>query len=306
MLHPVSMVIMWAFFITVIISVIYKHGQFLFSYFFPCDLIKNLDFFPCVLIENSDENSVKARNLSLMLTALAAFPLAIHRTMVADEQLKATEEQIEQARKEVRERDFKEWQKDLFSGTKSQKYNAIEQLWKLAQNHTEDYHRKVMDSLSKLFKDGMIITGTNIFVVALKMLTNQDDQNKKTKRQKIEEIKNDYRIRLQGLQITKIDLRGADFSRFELKGVTFSEIWYFAGASFEFSDLLETKFENCDLSSAKFNWTMLSNTEFKGAILTKTDFIKTFLRDRKVYRRNRCRIFLQRYFYGRQQHLFKS
>ena len=234
-------------------------------------------FFEHDVAENSNLEAI--RNIVLTMAALLAFPLALHRMIIADNQLDATKEQIKQAKKEIIEKDFKEMRGDLLFGNKEKKHLFIEQLWKLAQSQPEDYHIKVMGCLSDLLKNEGIITDMNYAVMALKILTNQDDEYKKTEGQKLAEIKSDYRTRLRDIQITDINLGGADFSMSELKNVTFSNIMDFKGALFAFSDLLNTQFDNCFLSDANFSWSMLNKTTFRSLDLTKAHFVRTFLRD---------------------------
>ena len=165
----------------------------------------------------------------------------------------------------------------MFSGNRTQEYNAIELLWRLAQSQPEGYHIRVMNTLSDFLVEKSEVSSSPT-AIALKRLTNQDDRYKKTEGQKIKEIAKDYRIRLQSLRI-HVGLAGADFSRSVLQEVIFSDDVDLTGASFEFSDLLDTEFKKCNLSDAKFNWAMLNNINLSNSLLAGAHFNKTFLRE---------------------------
>ena len=256
------------------------------------------------ILDFDDGHNLEAiRNIILIIAAFLAFPLAIHRTVIANEhaetaqkQLKKSEEQLvqaeqatwqarEEAKRQRLEDGFERWQRDLFSGKKSQQYSAINQLWKLAQNHARDYHIRIMDSLSDFLEETKTIDlGADAAILALKILTNQDDRHKKTPGQEYEEIINDYCIRLQYLNIKDIDLSIADFSRSILKDIFFENV-ILKEASFKFSDLSGVHFGKCNLISAKFsrclfvNNTTFTATTFTGSDLTGAFFNEAFLKD---------------------------
>ena len=276
-LPPVLMVAMWATFITVIIAVVSKHDQFLLSYFFSFT----------DLVEDPDKDTLKARNLLLMLTALAAFPLAIHRTVVADEQLKATEEQLKQSKREPREKALKGWQRDLLSGDKfsrehsALKKNAINELWELAEKQPKECHIKVMDILSRSIEDWVFEVGfDNEKKEALKRLLNQRDLYKNAE-QKAEERRNKYRICLRGcrfsyMDLSSSDLSGVDFSWSHLQSVNFSNSTL-TKASFRGATLEKINSNDTNLSHVDFRWSHLNEIDFSRTNLTGAIFEKIFM-----------------------------
>ena len=217
------------------------------------------------------DDLTQVRNFILIVGALLAIPLALHRMIIADNQLKATEKQIKQtdeenkklredAQRQRRDDNFENLKRDLSSENKIQVSYAIDQLWKLAQSHPRDYHIRLMKSLSELLEKMPYINryadNFDLAMIFLKSLTNLENRHQKTTEQKREDITNDYHIRLQSLEIRGVNLSEADFSRFILKDVEFHEV---------------------DLTRTIFSWTMLDNIKFPRSNLTGAHFDKVFL-----------------------------
>ena len=213
----------------------------------------------------SDGDLTKTRNFILIVAALLALPLAIHRMNIADKQLKATEKQMKQtdeenkrlredAQRQKREDNFENLQRDLSSGKKSQQLRAIDQLWKLARSYARDYnyHLRVMVCLSDFLGSTKHINpNADVAIMVLKILTNLDDRHKTTPEQEIaESAEKDYYTRLENISISNIDLRGADFRGFVLKNITFDDV-----------NLAEAHFDNAFLQNMSF----INNINIMGA-----------------------------------------
>lgn len=273
----VPVILMWGIFIVFIISTISKHYQIFFSYLFFVDLI-----------DSDRTNNVldDARNLFLILAALLAFPLAIHRTVIASkhaktaqkqletsqeqvetaqEQLRASQKQLAQSRtemrrtseravrqkrereKSIREDAFKEWQNHLFSGNENLQRIAVDMLWKLAQECPEDYHIQTMDNFHSLIRSIETITDEVPTNPRTMALKKLVNQgNIKTKGQKKVEADYEFRSNLQFLNFKNLDLSYSDLSNIDFRWTLWENV------NVSHTDLTGATFEGCFLKNISF------------------------------------------------------
>ena len=219
-------------------------------------------------LDSVDESNLEAiRNIVLIIAAFLAFPLAVHRTVIADEQLKESE-------KQNRDGDFQNWIVNLFSSNEGMRHVAVEELWQFAQKYPEDYHVKVMrlfcnfirnysdcystnDSAFLFSKEEkkirqnshpieddvsirMKFIGEKYFENILSMVINKGGHQKNPK-QISQEREEGYRMDLSGTNFSFFDLSDGDLTNADLRWTFWADI-----------NVKNMKWDNCCIAKALF------------------------------------------------------
>ena len=225
---------------------------------------------------DNGHNLEARRNFVLIASAFLALPLAIHRTVIADKQLRESE-------KQNRDRDFQNWIVNFFSSNEGMRYVATEELWHFAQKYPEYYHVKVMRLFCNFIRNysdcdgttsyGIVFskkekenhlrddqidneiarlkfTGEKHFNNILSMVINKGGHLKNTA-QILQERDEGYRIDLSDTNFVSVDLSGGDLTNADLRWT----FWSFENRGD--INIHDMKWDNCYIEGAFFNVTGL-------------------------------------------------
>ena len=190
---------------------------------------------------------MEARNFILIVAAVLAFPLAIHRMIIADNQLEATRDQLKQSEREIkritkeaekkdRDREFEKWEANFLILGKEPRKAMIEKLWQFAQSRPEDYHVTVMTLFCDFIRDYSDIAAVGKYATEYPRdvdadrvnLINKDNfvsilskvinrEKSKTPRQQAVEKDEGYRIDLSDTNFEHANLSGGDLTNADLR-----------------------------------------------------------------------------------------
>ena len=226
-----------------------------------------------------DSNGTAIRNLVLIMAAIAALPLAIWRSKVAERQAATAQRQSETAQRGLLNERYQKGADMLGSGVLAVRLGGIYALARLAREYPGDYHTQIMNLLCAFVRNP---TPTEV-----------QGRHTNAAREDVEAVMPAICARSAAQLLTEekefyfqLDLSGAD-----LRYVSFllatslgnSDLQPPPGASAN----LEGAFLNgADLSGAILMWSNLKNTSFydanlEGAVLTGADLSGADLRDCK-------------------------
>ena len=251
--------------------------------------------------DSTESGSTTIRNIGLVIAGLIALPLAIWRSMVAQEQVKVSQQSLSNER-------YQQGAEMLGSDVLSVRLGGIYALRRLTEEHPEQYHIQAMRLLCTFVrnptKDTVVQTGMSDpeagplredVQVALDAICACHEIN--TRRDRLDQFWLDLRdADLRGAQLKSVDLsvklslraktfaefinsyqRGADFERAELYSAqlfsaklpraNFSEA-VLSRASLSYADLSGARLRETDLSGARLQGANLSGARLQGANLS--------------------------------------
>ena len=207
-----------------------------------------------------ESNSTGIRNLVLIMAAIAALPLAIWRSKVAERQAATAQRQSETAQRGLLNERYQKGAEMLGGEVLAVRLGGIYALARLAREHPGDYHTQIM----------------NLFYAFVRNPPAMDTHHRKL-REDIQEVmtaicsRSDSQIEAEKGECCPLDLSGADLEGLDLVRATMKKIVASSGAT------TPANLNSAFLVGANLRGAHLTGASLVGAYLTDADLDSAFL-----------------------------
>ena len=213
-----------------------------------------------------DEESVGTaiRNLVLVMAAIAALPLAIWRSKVAERQAATAQRQSETAQRGLLNERYQKGAEMLGSKVLAVRLGGIYALARLAREHPEDYHVQIMSLLcafvrnppTAVSEDAKVREGVRAVITAV--VERSEAQIEREKQE-------NCRLDLSGANLKGAFPEGAVPAQANLKGAVLAQ------ANLEEAFLYRANLEGADLTGANLKGAVLAQANLEGAFLCRAN-----------------------------------
>ena len=232
-------------------------------------------------LNGGESASTTIRNVGLILAALVAFPIALWRGIVADNQSVAAQSQANAAQQSLRNERYQRGAEMLGNEVLAVRLGGIYALQRLAQEYPEEYHVQIM----------------RLFCAFARNPTEDEEYDAKLDaeavrfprtREDVQEVlraiskRNWSDVELESIEKFYLDLRGANLQEILISGGNLYGAYFWganlSGAGIEHVDLSYVTFLKADLSRVTFSDVDLFKSEFDESDLTDAELheVRTF------------------------------